>query len=148
MCHRKPRVPHVDLGAFFVSVEQAPRLHLRAKAVMGAPDPSSPGVVARAPYETRACGVHAGTPLRRAHLLSPNATFTNGSLPRYPDALARFAAILSDFTPQLEPLGMDEPHLDLTGFESIYGAIFQTALRIKRRGSSACSIPPPSARTA
>lgn len=127
------KILHIDLDAFFVSVEQAHNPELRGKPVIVGGEPGSRGVVACASYEARAYGLCAGMPLRRAYRLCPEAIFLKGSLPRYRDASARFIAILADFSPQLEPVGLDEAYLDLTGFEPIYGPTLKTALRIKQR---------------
>jgi DNA polymerase-4 len=72
-------------------------------------------------------------PLARAHRLCPHAIFLGGNFHRYSDASERFMAILSEFTPDIEPLGLEEAYLDLTGFESLYGPVRETALRIKKR---------------
>ncbi len=127
------RILHIDLDAFFVSVERALDPSLRGKPVVVGGNPAARGVVASASYEARAFGLRAGMPLRQAYRLCPHAIFLEGSFPRYRDASARFIEILGDFTPQLEPAGIDEAYLDLTGFEPIYGPVRDVALRIKRR---------------
>ncbi len=127
------KILHVDLDAFFVSVEQALNPELRGKLVVVGGEPGSRGVVASASYEARAYGICAGMSLKKAHRLCPGAIFLKGSFPRYQAASSRFMAILSDFTPRLEPAGIDEAYLDLTGFEPIYGPARETALRIKER---------------
>ena len=124
---------HIDLDAFFVSVEQVFAPSLRCKPVVVGGDPNGRGVVACASYEARAYGLKSGMPLARAHRLCPHAIFLVGNFHRYSDASARFMAILNEFTPDIEPLGLDEAYLDLSGFESIYGTARETALRIKRR---------------
>lgn len=131
---------HVDLDAFFVSVEQALNPELKGKPVVVGGEPGSRGVVASASYEARAYGICAGMPLSKAHRLCPGAIFLKGSFPRYRMASSRFMAILADFTPQLEPMGIDEAYLDLTGFEPLYGATLETALRIKQRIQSEIGI--------
>ncbi|RLC71206.1 MAG: DNA polymerase IV [Chloroflexi bacterium] len=134
------RILHVDLDAFFVSVEQALNPKLMGKPVVVGGEPSSRGVVASASYEARAYGICAGMPLKKAHRLCPGAIFLQGSFPRYRAASSRFMAILADFTPQLEPVGIDEAYLDLTGFEPVYGPTLETALRIKHRIKSELGI--------
>ena len=133
MCDTKRKILHVDLDAFFVSVEQVLNPGLRGKPVVVGGEPDRRGVVASASYEARAYGVHAGMPLAQAHRLCPQAIFLRGCFPHYEEASERFMRILSDFTPDLEPAGIDEAYLDLTGFESVYGPASETALRIKRR---------------
>ncbi len=127
------RIVHVDLDAFFVSVEQALNPELRGKPVVVGGRPDRRGVVAAASYEARAFGLHAGMPLAAASRLCPQAIFIEGSFTKYRDASQRFMAILADFSPFLEPVGLDEAYLDVTGFESIYGSIHQMAVDIKQR---------------
>jgi DNA polymerase-4 len=124
---------HIDLDAFFVSVEQVFDPALRGKPVVVGGDPKGRGVVACASYEARAYGLRSGMPLARAHRLCPHAIFLGGNFHRYSDASETFMAILSEFTPDIEPLGLEEAYLDLSGFESLYGPARETALRIKQR---------------
>ena len=127
------RIMHIDLDAFFVSVEQVENPELKGKPVVVGGRPEGRGVVASASYEARAFGLHAGMPLVTASRLCPQAIFIQGSFPKYRDASQRFMTILADFSPYLEPLGLDEAYLDATGFESIYGSIWQMAAKIKQR---------------
>ena len=127
------RILHIDLDAFFVSVEQTLNPALRGKPVVVGGDPKSRGVVACASYEARVYGLRAGMSLAVAQRLCPHATFLGGNFYRYRDASARFLDILAEFTPDIEPLGLEEAYLDLTGFEPLYGPVRETALVIKRR---------------
>jgi len=124
---------HIDLDAFFVSVEQVENPELKGKPVVVGGRPEGRGVVASASYEARAFGLHAGMPLSTASRLCPQAIFIQGSFPKYREASQRFMTILADFSPYLEPLGLDEAYLDATGFESIYGSTHQMAVKIKQR---------------
>lgn len=124
---------HIDLDAFFVSVEQVLNPELKGKPVVVGGKPDRRGVVAAASYEARAFGLHSGMPLATASRLCPQTIFIEGSFPRYRDASKRFMAILADFSPYLEPMGLDETYLDATGFESIHGSIRQMAVAIKKR---------------
>jgi len=124
---------HIDLDAFFVSVEQTEKPELKGKPVVVGGRPDRRGVVASASYEARNFGIHAGMPLAAAYRLCPQAIFIEGGFPKYRDASQRFMAILADFTPFLEPTGIDEAYLDVTGFESIHGSIHRMALAIKQR---------------
>jgi len=127
------RILHVDLDAFFVSVERVRNPELCGKPVIVGGDPNGRGVVACASYEARAYGIHAAMPLKKATRLCPHAIFLRGSYSRYREASSRFMAILADFSPLLEPLGIDEAYLDLTGFELLYGPAIESAMKIKRR---------------
>ncbi len=126
-------IMHVDLDAFFVSVEQVLNPELRGKPVVVGGKPGGRGVVAAASYEARAFGLHSGMPLKTASRLCPQAIFVEGSFPKYRDASQKFMAILADFSPFLEPIGLDEAYLDVTGFESIHGSIHQMAIALKQR---------------
>lgn len=123
---------HVDLDEFFVGVERALDFRLRGKpvVVMGRKER---GVVASASYEARAYGICAGMPLSLAYRLCPQAIFIEGRFSLYKEFSDKFFAILSCFTPDIEPAGIDEAYLDLTGFEPLYGQPKETAKRIKQR---------------
>ncbi len=127
------RIMHIDLDAFFVSVEQAQNPELQGKPVVVGGSPDRRGVVASASYQARAFGLHAGMPLTTACRLCPQATFIEGSFAKYRDASRRFMAILADVSPSLEPVSLDEAYLEATGFESIYGSVWQMAVAIKQR---------------
>ncbi|MDD5037846.1 MAG: DNA polymerase IV [Dehalococcoidales bacterium] len=126
-------IMHVDLDAFFVAVEQVFNPELCGKPVVVGGKPGGRGVVASASYEARAFGLHAGMPLVTACRLCPGAIFIEGSFPKYRDASQRFMAVLADFSPFLEPGGLDEAYLDVTGFESLHGSIHQMAVDIRQR---------------
>ena len=127
------RIIHIDLDAFFVSVEQALKTELRGKPVVVGGRPDRRGVVASASYEARKFGLHAGMPLSTAIRLCPQAIFIEGSFPKYREASQKLMAILADFSPFLESMSLDEAYLDVTGFESIYGSIHQMAVKVKQR---------------
>ncbi len=127
------RILHVDLDAFFASVEQVRKPELKGRPVIVGGDPHGRGVVACASYEARKYGIHAAMPLTKASRLCPQAVFLRGGFARYREASSQFMAILADFSPLLEPLGIDEAYLDLTGFESLYGPSREPARKIKRR---------------
>jgi DNA polymerase-4 len=127
------QIMHIDLDAFFVSVEQVLNPELKGKPVVVGGKPDRRGVVAAASYEARAYGLHSGMPLTTASRLCPQAIFIVGNFSKYRDASKRFMAIMADFSPYLEPMGLDEAYLDVTGFEALHGTIRQMAVAIKRR---------------
>jgi DNA polymerase-4 len=133
MIYMTRRIMHIDLDAFFVSVEQVDNPVLKGKPVVVGGKPERRGVVAAASYEARAFGLHAGMPLVTASRLCPQAIFIEGSFPKYRRASQRFMTILADFSPYLEPIGLDEAYLEVTGFESIHGSVRNMALAIKQR---------------
>lgn len=126
------RILHIDLDAFFVSVEQALAPKLRDKPVIVGGRPDRRGVVASASYEARVFGIRAGMSLSQAYRLCPQAIFLQGSFSAYREASEKFMTILADFSPGLEPGGLDESYLDITGCE-LFGTPFELASTIKSR---------------
>ena len=126
-------IMHIDLDAFFVSVEQASNPGLKGKPVVVGGKPGNRGVVATASYEARAFGLHSAMPISTAFRVCPQAIFLEGNYNHYAEVSKKFMAILADFSPFLEPMGLDEAYMDVTGFESLHGSIHQMALKIKQR---------------
>jgi DNA polymerase-4 len=124
---------HIDLDAFFVSVERTFNPELKDKPVIVGGDPDSRGVVSSASYEARPFGIHAGMPLSAARRLCRQAVLIRADFPRYRDASSRFMEILADFSPDMEPLGLDEAYLDVTGCEEPYGSAVEIARAVKQR---------------
>ena len=106
---------HVDLDAFFVAVEQARHPELRGRPVIVGGDPDGRGVVATASYEARVYGIHSGMALSTARRLCPQAIFVRGNFRDYEDVSQRFHSILRDYSPLVQPTGLDEAFLDLAG---------------------------------
>jgi len=124
---------HIDLDSFFVSVEQVLNPALKGKPVVVGGKPNRRGVVATASYEARAFGLHSGMPLVTAARLCPDAIFIEGNFARYREFSQKFMTILGGFCPFIEPMGIDEAFLNVTGFESLHGSIRQMADEMKRR---------------
>ncbi len=124
---------HIDMDAFFVSVEQVLDPSLVGKPVVVGGRPEQRGVVAAASYESRKYGIHSGMASSQALRLCPGAVFIHGNFARYREASSRFKAILEEFTPFIESGGLDEAYLDVTGFESLHGTLTEMARRMKRR---------------
>jgi len=124
---------HIDLDAFFVSVEQVLNPELKGKPVIVGGDPERRGVVASASYEARAFGIHAGMPSSTARRLCPQAISILSHFSLYRGASTKFMEILGDFSPHIEPLGLDEAYLDVTGCAEPYGSPQKLALVIKEK---------------
>lgn len=124
---------HIDLDSFFVSVERVLNPELNGKPVVVGGRPDRRGVVATASYEARKFGLHSAMPLSTAARLCPQAIFIEGNFARYREFSHKFMAILNDFSPFIEPVGIDEAYLDVTGFESLHGSIRKMAISIKQR---------------
>ena len=120
-------VCHVDMDAFFVSVEELFEPSLKGKPVIVGGKANQRGVVAAASYAARKFGVHSAMPLRTAARLCPQATFVEGRPERYREYSKRVFQILNHFSPQVEMASIDEAYLDLTGTERLFGPALRAA---------------------
>src|SRR6202046_1260748 len=112
---------HVDMDAFFVSVELLARPELRGKAVVVGGGRDQRGVVTSASYEARKFGVHSAMALRTAAKLCPHAVFLDGHHELYGQWSDRVATILAKYSPTVEMASIDEAYLDLAGTERLHG---------------------------
>ena len=113
---------HVDLDAFFAAVEERDRPELRGKPVIvGGGGPDQRGVVSTANYEARKFGVHSAMPLRTAGRLCPHGIFLPVDGRKYQQASREVMSILRRFTPQVQPISIDEAFLDVTGSRLLFG---------------------------
>src|SRR3990172_3350676 len=103
-----PVILHVDMDAFFVSVEQLYDSTLRGKPVIVGGNPNQRGVVAAASYEARRYGVHSAMPLTQAARLCPQAIFLRPHRERYQAASEQIREIFQEFSPQVEMVSVDE----------------------------------------
>ncbi len=132
---------HVDMDAFFVSVELLYRPELRGKPVVVGGRPDQRGVVATASYEARRFGIHSAMPLRTAARLCPQAVFLEGRHPLYEEWSDRIAAILARYSPVVEMVSVDEAYLDLTGTERLFGPPLAVAHRLRQEIWSRTGLP-------
>jgi DNA polymerase-4 len=113
---------HVDLDAFFASVEQRDRPELRGRpVVVGGGRPDQRGVVSAASYEARRFGIHSAMPLRTAGALCPEAVFLPVDGRKYQAVSREVMTILRRFTPLVEPISIDEAFLDVTASRALFG---------------------------
>lgn len=126
------QILHVDMDAFFVSVEELRDPSLKNKPVIVGGNPEGRGVVAAASYTARKFGIHSAMPVAQAKRLCPHAIFLRGSGKRYSEFSAKVFKILRRFSPLVEPMSLDEAFIDLTGCERLYGPVLESAEKIRK----------------
>lgn len=135
---------HVDMDAFFVSVEELFNPALKGKAVVVGGQRDERGVVSAASYEARKFGVHSAMPLRTAAKHCPHAIFVDGHPDLYREYSLKARNVLHDFSPAVEMASIDEAYLDMTGTERLHGPPLLSAhklhIQMKERTGLNCSI--------
>jgi DNA polymerase-4 len=124
---------HVDMDAFFVSVEELFDPSLKGKPVVVGGQRDERGVVSAASYEARKFGVHSAMPLRTAAKLCPQAAFVDGHPERYRECSAKVHQVLESFSPQVEMVSIDEAYLDMSGTERLHGPPLLAADKLHQR---------------
>jgi DNA polymerase IV len=124
---------HVDMDAFFVSVEELFDPSLKGKPVVVGGQRTERGVVSAASYAARTFGVHSAMPLRTAAKLCPQAIFVDGHPERYRECSEKVFAVLNTFSPRVEMASIDEAYLDMTGTERLHGPSLKAAHSLHER---------------
>ena len=132
---------HVDMDAFFVSVELLDRPELRGKPVVVGGQPDQRGIVSAASYEARKYGIQSATPLRTAGRLCPHAIFLEPRHHLYSEWSDRVAAILGKYSPIVEMASVDEAYLDLAGTERLHGPPLAAADALLREITATTGLP-------
>src|SRR2546421_2089375 len=127
---------HADLDAFYASVEQLLDRRLRGKPIAG-----GGGVVLAASYEARAFGVRSGMPGRRARQLCPDLAFVGGHFSEYQRLGDASIGILSDYTPDIERISIDEAFADVAGCTHLFGSPAEIARTIRHRVRAELGLP-------
>ena len=124
---------HVDMDAFFVSVEELFDPNLKGKAVVVGGQRDERGVVSAASYEARKFGVYSAMPLRTAAKMCPQAIFVDGHPERYREYSEKVFTVLQSFSPQVEMASVDEAYLDMTGTARLHGPPLKAAHALHQR---------------
>jgi len=131
---------HVDMDAFFVSVEELFDPSLKGKPVVVGGQRNERGVVSAASYAARKFGVHSAMPLRTAAKLCPQAIFVDGHPERYREYSGKVHEVLGCFSPLVEMASVDEAYLDMTGTNRLHGPPMRSAHRLHAEMKSATQL--------
>jgi DNA polymerase-4 len=137
------RILHIDMDAFFSSVEQKRHPELIGKPVVvgGGGDPTKRGVVSTASYEARKFGIHSAMPLRTAHKLCPDTVFLPVDYEEYSRVSEKIKEVLGEFSPIVEDVGIDEAFLDISPVDKPSEEIAEKIKkRVKDETDLTCSI--------
>ncbi|WP_267878610.1 DNA polymerase IV [Oleidesulfovibrio alaskensis] len=131
-------IMHIDMDAFFASVEQLDNAALRGRPVVVGG--GKRGVVAAASYEARRYGIRSAMPSGQARRLCPHAVFVKGRMHRYKEISAQVMQVLHEFSPLVEQASVDEAYLDATGSARLFGPPEEMARRIRAAVREAVSL--------
>ncbi len=126
------KIIHVDMDAFYASIEQRDHPEFRGKPVIVGGSPENRGVVATASYEARKFGIHSAMSSKRALQLCPKAIFVRPRFEAYKEASEKIREIFSRYTDLIEPLSLDEAYLDVTQDKQNIGSAIEIAKLIKQ----------------
>ncbi len=126
-------IVHVDMDAFYASVEQRDQPELRGRPVIVGADPRGRGVVSAASYEARRFGVYSAMPISEAYRRCPQGVYLPVDGAKYSQVSSEIMRLLCEFSPLVEPLSLDEAFLDVTGTDRLLGPPLEVARKIKAR---------------
>lgn len=129
-------IVHMDMDAFFAAIEQRDNPKFASKPVIVGADPKGGrgrGVVSACSYEARKFGIHSAMPISIAYRRNPHAIFLPPDMEKYSRVSEEIYNILYNFTPQIEPVSIDEAFLDISGTYHLFGTPRQTCLTIKSK---------------
>jgi len=128
-------IVHVDMDAFFASIEQLDNPAYRNRPVIVGADPKDGrgrGVVSAASYEARKYGIHSAMPISQAYKKCPRGIFTKPRMRRYAEISSMVMDIFYNFSPNIEPISVDEAFLDCTGTDKLFGTPLELGKSIKK----------------
>ncbi len=126
-----PVVFHVDLDAFYASVEQRDDPSLKGRPVIVGAAPGRRGVVSACSYEARRFGIHSAMPISQAYRRCPQGVYLPVRMERYMEVSREVMGILAGYTPHMQQISVDEAFLDMTGTERLFGPARETGARLK-----------------
>ncbi|MDR1179694.1 MAG: DNA polymerase IV, partial [Spirochaetales bacterium] len=132
---------HVDLDAFFASVEQMDNPAYKDKPVIVGAAPGHRGVVSACSYEARKFGVHSAMPISEAFRRCPQGIYLPVRMNRYAEISGVVMAILGEFSPDVRPISIDEASLDMTGTGLLFGPPWQTAGKLQSEVFERAGVP-------
>lgn len=133
-------VLHADMDAFYASIEQRDDPSLRGRPVIVGAS-SARGVVAAASYEARRYGVRSAMPGFRARQLCPDGVFLPSNMAKYAAVSAQVHGVFAQFSPDIEPIALDEAFLDVTGSVGLFGGPLELGRKLKREVRLAVGLP-------
>ena len=122
---------HVDMDAFYASVEMRDNPFLYGKPLIIGARPTERGVVATCSYEARKFGVHSAMPTFQAVRLCPHGIFVHPDMERYHQKSQEVMAVFGHYSPDVQQMSVDEAFIDMTGTERLFGEPADTARRLK-----------------
>ena len=135
-----PVILHVDMDAFFASVEQRDHPEWRGRPVIVGAGPHERGVVSTCSYEARKFGVHSAMPSRTAYARCPHGIFVKPRMDAYSETSDRAFEVFESFTPYVEKVSVDEAFLDVTGSVHLFGDMRSLAEKLRADVKSACGV--------
>ena len=124
---------HVDLDAFYASVEQLDYPELKGKPVIIGALPGHRGVVSACSYEARVFGIHSAMPISQAYKRCPDGIYLVPRMKRYQELSKKVMSLFEDFSPDVRQISIDEATLDMTGTDRLFGPPLETAEELKAR---------------
>lgn len=126
-------IMHLDMDAFFASVEQRDNPEYRGRPVVVGAMPGRRGVVATCSYEARRFGIRSAMPISEAYRRCPDAIYIRPSMSRYSQASRQVMEVLEEISPQLEQVSIDEAYIDIGGLERLFGSPAAIGKRVRTR---------------